>query len=154
MTRRLSTQSTLWVLALAAVAALAAIGLFTFIYARGYSYLLDDSSACANCHIMREHYQSYQISSHRHAVCNDCHVPHDSVAHKYLIKGINGFRHSYAFTFKDVQVPVITADDRVIVQENCIRCHQSRVSDMLRGPDDLKQPGFCTRCHRGVGHIF
>ena len=81
-------QATLWVLVLAAVAALAAIGLFTFIYARGYSYLLDDSSACANCHIMREHYQSYQISSHRHAVCNDCHVPHDNIAHKYLIKGM------------------------------------------------------------------
>jgi cytochrome c nitrite reductase small subunit len=133
---------------------LAAVGIFTFTYARGYSYLLDDSSACNNCHIMRDHYLSNQISSHRHAVCNDCHVPHDNIVHKYIIKGINGLHHSYAFTFKSVDVPMITAGDRVIVQHNCIRCHESKVSEMLRGPADLEQPGLCTRCHRTVGHDF
>jgi cytochrome c nitrite reductase small subunit len=31
----------------------AGLGAFTFVYARGYSYLSNDPSACANCHIMR-----------------------------------------------------------------------------------------------------
>ncbi len=41
----------------AAVIAGAAIGLglYTFVYARGASYLGNDPGACANCHVMREH---------------------------------------------------------------------------------------------------
>src|SRR5688572_10572428 len=62
----------------AAVAIGAAIGLaaFTFIYAKGASYLGNDPATCANCHVMREHYAAWQKSSH-HAVaaCNDCHAP-------------------------------------------------------------------------------
>ena len=29
-------------------------------YAQGFSYLSDDPAACANCHIMREHYDGWQ----------------------------------------------------------------------------------------------
>jgi len=32
---------------------LAALGLFTFDYAKGFSYLSTDPGACANCHIMQ-----------------------------------------------------------------------------------------------------
>jgi hypothetical protein len=32
------------------------IGGYTFLYAKGSSYLTDNPTACANCHIMREHY--------------------------------------------------------------------------------------------------
>jgi cytochrome c nitrite reductase small subunit len=32
------------------------IGAYTFIYAKGYSYLSNDPGACANCHVMQEHY--------------------------------------------------------------------------------------------------
>ena len=44
-----------------AVAIGAAIGLggFTFVYAKGYSYLSNDPNACANCHIMRDHLDAY-----------------------------------------------------------------------------------------------
>ena len=28
------------------------LGSYTFVYARGYSYLTNDPAACANCHIM------------------------------------------------------------------------------------------------------
>ncbi|HEX6063808.1 MAG TPA: NapC/NirT family cytochrome c, partial [Longimicrobiales bacterium] len=53
------------------------IGAFTFVYARGSSYMTNDPAACANCHIMSEHYAAWTKSSHRAvAVCNDCHAPH------------------------------------------------------------------------------
>ena len=74
------------------------IGGFTFVYARGASYLTNDPAACANCHIMNDQYDAWLKSSHRAvAVCNDCHTPH-GLGPKYVTKGLNGFWHSYAFT--------------------------------------------------------
>ena len=52
------------------------IGAYTFVYARGWSYLTDDPAACANCHVMREQFDGWLKSSHRAvATCNDCHTP-------------------------------------------------------------------------------
>ena len=53
------------------------------------TYLGNDPSACMNCHIMAPYYASWDHSSHaRNATCNDCHVPHENVARKYVISGI------------------------------------------------------------------
>ena len=50
------------------------IGGYTFVYARGYSYLIDDPQACMNCHVMREQFDGWLKSSHRSvATCNSCH---------------------------------------------------------------------------------
>ena len=38
--------------------ALIGLGAYTFVYAKGYSYLTNDPRACANCHIMRDHYDA------------------------------------------------------------------------------------------------
>jgi cytochrome c nitrite reductase small subunit len=35
------------------------IGAYTFVYAKGASYLTNDPAACANCHIMEEHYSAW-----------------------------------------------------------------------------------------------
>src|SRR5690606_1423270 len=57
---------------------LGGVGAFTFGYGQGASYLSNNPLACANCHVMQDHYNSWQNSSHRHvAVCNDCHLPHN-----------------------------------------------------------------------------
>jgi len=62
------------------------LGAYTFVYARGYSYFSNDPAACANCHVMRDYFDSWQRSSHHaSAVCNDCHTPHPLVG-KYLTK--------------------------------------------------------------------
>ena len=29
------------------------LGTYTFVYAKGYSYLSNDPAACANCHVMQ-----------------------------------------------------------------------------------------------------
>jgi cytochrome c nitrite reductase small subunit len=41
------------------------IGGYTLIYARGGSYLTNNPKACANCHIMQDHYDAWVKSSHR-----------------------------------------------------------------------------------------
>ena len=65
-----------------------ALGLtvFTFGYAKGYSYMTNDPAACANCHVMTEQYNGWIKSSHRNvAACNDCHTPPGLVP-KYYVK--------------------------------------------------------------------
>jgi len=58
----------------------AGIGGFTFIYARGASYLTNDPAACANCHVMGEYHDGWIKSSHRSAAaCADCHMPYHRV---------------------------------------------------------------------------
>ena len=68
------------------VGAMAGVGFYTFVYAHGYAYMSNDPNASANCHIMREHLESWQKSSHNaRAVCNDCHTPH-ALLPKFLTK--------------------------------------------------------------------
>ena len=37
------------------------IGAYTFVYARGASYLTNDPAACVNCHVMREPYDGWRL---------------------------------------------------------------------------------------------
>ena len=53
----------------------AGVGSYTFIYAKGYSYLTNDPAACANCHVMNDYYAAWLKGPHRSvAACNDCHT--------------------------------------------------------------------------------
>lgn len=127
------------------------LGLFTFVYARGDSYLSDDPNACVNCHVMRDQFDAWRHSSHaRVAACNDCHTPHDSFINKWIVKGINGFNHSVAFTF-DLYDEVIHIRDfnADIVLHNCIACHETAVS--IIAPYHADAPN-CMTCHAGIGH--
>jgi cytochrome c nitrite reductase small subunit len=72
------------------------LGAFTFVYAKGGSYMTDRAAACANCHIMRDQYEGWLRSSHRPvAVCNDCHTPPGLVG-KYATKRISRADSHYA----------------------------------------------------------
>lgn len=69
----------------------AGVGVFTFGYGKGASYLSNNPQTCVNCHVMQDHFDAWQQSSHHHfAVCNDCHLPHDSIG-KWITKADNGF---------------------------------------------------------------
>ena len=82
------------------------LGSFTFGYGKGASYLSNNPQTCVNCHVMQEHMDSWQNSSHHHvAVCNDCHLPHDYVG-KWVTKADNGFFHSLAFTLQNYHDPI------------------------------------------------
>jgi cytochrome c nitrite reductase small subunit len=128
------------------------IGGYTFLYAKGASYLTDNPAACANCHIMNDQYDGWIRSSHRSvAVCNDCHTPAGFVP-KYLTKASNGFWHSFGFTTGWFHEPIqIKAHNRDITERACRTCHQA----MVVAIEGTHQNGIslaCTRCHNTVGH--
>ena len=127
------------------------LGSYTFYYARAYSYLFDNPGACINCHVMKEHYEAWENSSHHSvAVCNDCHLPHHNMVNKYFSKGLIGSRHSFYFTFGNFPEPIrIGKESRKIAEENCIRCHTHMVGDIN---ETHKEKLECTSCHDSVGH--
>jgi len=129
------------------------LGGFTFVYARGYSYLSHDARACANCHVMQNHYDAWLKSSHRAAAaCNDCHTPPGLIA-KYLVKAENGFRHSLAFTTQRFHEPIrITAADRSVVEKACRACHTPIVEAIEPSHPGVERTS-CVRCHSTVGHL-
>ena len=130
------------------------LGIYTFTYARGWAYVSDDSSACANCHVMNEQYDGWIKSSHRSvAVCNDCHVPHDFVG-KYTTKARNGFWHSYYFTTGTFPEPIrATSATRDIAEANCRRCHEAIVAAIGIPAGAGTSSISCVRCHVSVGHM-
>ena len=165
-----------WPLAAALAIGLAAgLGAFTFVYAKGASYLSTDAASCANCHIMQEHYAAWLKSSHRHvAKCADCHMPHDPLG-KYAAKASNGFWHSLAFTTGRYPDPLqIKVHNREITEATCRDCHgaivdaidASAVGGVPPPPGEEDRPSVhdgpivagggefsCIRCHTYVGHM-
>jgi cytochrome c nitrite reductase small subunit len=142
------------VLAAALLGASLGLGVYTFAYARGWSYVTDDARACANCHVMNEQYDGWIKSSHRSvAVCNDCHVPHALVP-KYATKARNGFWHSYYFTTGSFPEPIrATATSRSIAEANCRRCHGAVLEAMGTPAHAGSADVSCVRCHGSVGHM-
>lgn len=130
------------------------IGGYAFVYAKGYSYLLNDPKACANCHVMREQYDSWAKSSHHSAAtCNDCHTPHN-LAGKYAVKASNGFFHSFYFTtgFYPDNIQ-ITKFDRSVTEGACRHCHAAITDAIDGGHVRGAEAVACTRCHNSVGHL-
>ena len=165
-------------LAAAVIGAALGLGAYTFIYAKGASYLSTDPAVCANCHIMGEHFAAWQRSSHRAvAGCADCHMPHDLIG-KYAAKASNGFWHSVAFTTGRFPDPLlIKPHNRAIVERACRDCHEAVTAaiDAGEGPPPRVRAGAggtptgnrpqlhdgfgatgeelsCTFCHTYVGH--
>ena len=122
-----------------------------------------------NCHVMREHYDSWVRASHRQAAtCNDCHTPHTLVG-KYVVKARNGFWHSFYFTLGGYPDPLrITPTNREVTEHACRYCHSEITEAIDHGPGTVSAtPGStrghspesiaeesisCIRCHRYVGH--
>ena len=130
------------------------LGLFTFGYARGSAYLTNDPAACANCHIMSEHFVAWEKSSHRQvATCNDCHTPHSFLG-KYATKASNGFWHSFYFTTGRYPDPLrITPRNHDVTEGACRFCHAAIVAAMDHGGAAAEsEPVSCVRCHANVGH--
>lgn len=136
-----------------AIGVFAGVGSYTFHYGEGLSYFSADPASCANCHIMRPQYESWQKSSH-HAVaaCVDCHLPHGFWS-KWLAKAENGWFHSKAFTTQDFHEPImIKPKNAHILQESCLFCHEGLVHELLDGARAEWDSVQCVHCHLGVGH--
>jgi cytochrome c nitrite reductase small subunit len=129
----------------------AGVGAFTFVYAKGYSYLSTDPRTCLNCHIMSQQYDAWRKSGHRHtATCVECHLPNRGIA-KWVAKADQGFRHSLAFTLQNFPEPIkIIPRDRLIVRANCVRCHESFVHAVVGTSTGHELD--CLHCHATAGH--
>jgi cytochrome c nitrite reductase small subunit len=129
------------------------IGLFTFGYARGASYLTDDPAACANCHVMQEQYAGWLKSSHKNAaVCNDCHTPPGFFS-KYMAKAVNGFFHSLAFTTQRFPDEIrITGRNFRTTNQACLKCH-AEVVEAIRATRKHGESVSCIQCHNNAGHL-
>lgn len=140
-----------WVLLVGIIGAIIGLGSYTFAYAEGASYFSNDPAACVNCHVMQEVYDGWNHGSHKAvAGCNDCHTPHTFPA-KYVIKGINGWNHSVAFTTGDFPETIrITDLNRQVAYDNCLYCHGELVTAISH--EDSDTPTDCLTCHNGVGH--
>ena len=133
------------------VGILGGLSLYTFDYAEGTSYFLDDPTACVNCHVMQEQYDDWNRSTHQAvATCNDCHTPH-GFPDKWIVKGLNGWNHSVAFTTGNfpntIQIREFNLD---VALNNCVDCHQTMVSNINHPADDRAKS--CVACHGNVGH--
>ena len=131
------------------------VGSYTFVYARGYSYLTNDPAACANCHVMRDHYAAWTRASHRAAaVCNDCHTP-PALVGKYMTKAQNGFWHSFYFTTGGYPDPLrITPRNQRVTEQACRKCHAEVTAAIEPAHATTGTASLtCTGCHNDAGHI-
>ena len=127
---------------------------------RMHTYLGNDSSACVNCHIMTPYYATWSHSSHgRDATCNDCHVPHENIAKKYLFKGMDGMKHvAYYVTHSEHQAIMAEDMSAEVIMNNCIRCHKQLNQEFVKtGRIDYMESKrgegkACWDCHRNVPH--
>lgn len=126
------------------------VGGYTFIYAKGASYLTNDPAACANCHVMNDYYAKWRRSSHRSvAVCNDCHTPKGFLP-KYFTKANNGFWHSFYFTTGNFPDHIqITPRNHRVAEASCQKCHAALTQTMSPGHGS---PTGCVKCHGKIGH--
>ncbi len=129
------------------------IGAYTFVYARGASYLGDDPAACANCHVMKETFASWEKSSHHAvAVCNDCHTP-PGLFSKYAEKTRAGLFDSVAFTSGRYSDPITISEKSVRIAERaCRKCHAAFLASVDRTHADSDEMS-CVSCHRSAGHL-
>jgi cytochrome c nitrite reductase small subunit len=146
--------SLLLIIIAALVGIAAGVGGYTFVYAKGYSYMTNDPAACANCHIMSEHYSGWLVGSHRSvAVCNDCHTPPGLIP-KYVTKASNGFWHSLGFTTGRFPYPLrIKQHNYEVTEKACRKCHETVVDAIDPMPADHDKALDCIRCHKSVGHM-
>ena len=144
---------TFWVLAIlvAMAGAIVGLGIFTFVYADGFSYLGSNPETCTNCHVMQGAYDGWNHSSHKaETPCVDCHAPHN-VVEKYAVKGINGVKDMVTFTLNIIPDPIhIRPFNHRIVQDQCVNCHRDLVQPMSY--EGGEHPTDCLRCHARVGH--
>jgi cytochrome c nitrite reductase small subunit len=88
-------------------------------------------------------------------------LPQESLVDKLLAKSRDGFKHSYAMTFRTYEGRNIgaSADAQKRIQANCIVCHREMVSQITANAqlyvvkgDSEQIDRKCWSCHRTVPH--
>jgi cytochrome c nitrite reductase small subunit len=133
------------------LALVVALGTFVFV-AEPLSYMGTEATTCNNCHVMNTAYENWYHAPHEKVTeCVDCHLPHDNFINYWFEKGKTGMHDVYYFsTGQTPELIRAKPEAQAIIQENCIRCHQQKVEDILMGPQAFDRK--CWDCHRSVAH--
>ncbi len=109
----------------------------------------NERAFCASCHVMLPASVSHKTSLHADLACNDCHLPHDSVANYLWTKAKLGATDIYLNTVGQYDLPIMsTADMKAIIMDNCIRCHRMTNKNVAV----MMVKDSCVSCHRNVPH--
>lgn len=129
------------------------LGVYTFVFAKGYSYFGRDPQNCVNCHVMNKEYNAWKAGSHHDvATCDDCHLPDDNIVHKYWGQAEDGFLHGLKFSTGWYPENIKIRDVNMRVTEAaCLRCHQQMVWPINSTRTHDTQVS-CVHCHSEVGH--
>jgi cytochrome c nitrite reductase small subunit len=136
------------IIGIVALLAVTGVGLYVTDFT---AYLGNNPSTCNNCHVMDAAYESWFHGGHKQwANCNDCHTPHALIP-KYIVKAQSGYHHVSAFILGNIPDAIRAKKaSRDVVQENCIRCHEATVDNIMAGT--LEMGRYCFECHRSVAH--
>lgn len=131
--------------------AVIALGLFAYV-TDAVAFAGSNPETCANCHVMDDVYENWFHAPHKNVTkCVDCHLPHDNVVAYYVEKGRTGMHDVYMFsTGQTPEVIRATEHTKGIIQDNCVRCHQSTVDVVVMSPHGSDR--YCWECHRNVSH--
>ena len=102
---------------------------------------------CVGCHVMEAEYDAWaHAGAHRREMCVDCHLPNQNMVLHYAWKSIDGLKDTLIFYSSKVPERImITAHGREVVQQNCIRCHETTVQN-------IDHERLCWQCHRRIAH--
>lgn len=126
----------------------AAVGVFVMLGPPGLLAKSETPLFCASCHVMETEFEAwFREGAHRTIRCVDCHLPHQNVATHYVWKSIDGMKDVVFFYSGRVpEIISLSSHGRKVLQANCVRCHESIVSNI----DNERQ---CWDCHRRLSHI-
>ena len=107
----------------------------------------DTPGFCVSCHVMESEYEAwFHAGAHRRVACAECHLPNNNLAIHYVWKAIDGFKDVVVFYSGKVPEQImLSSHGAKVLQENCIRCHETTV--MM-----IDQTRTCWKCHRGITH--
>lgn len=102
---------------------------------------------CASCHVMKPQYTAYMHNgAHRRLLCVECHLPNNNLVAHYIWKAIDGMKDVLVFNTGTVPERITISDHGAdVLKSNCIRCHNTLVSQM-----DTSR--ICWSCHRRITH--
>jgi cytochrome c nitrite reductase small subunit len=136
------------IVGIVAIIAVVGVGLYVSDFT---AYLGNNPATCNNCHVMDAVYEGWYHAGHQDvATCNDCHTPHALIP-KYFVKAKSGYHHVTTFLFGEIPDAIRAKESsREVVQENCIRCHETTVSMVADGDKDAGR--YCFACHSSAAH--
>ncbi len=107
----------------------------------------DEPGFCVGCHVMESEYEAWMhAGAHRRKKCVDCHLPNENMAVHYAWKAVDGLKDVVFFYSGKVPEKIrITSHGEKVLQENCVRCHETTVLF-------VDQERKCWGCHRRISH--